>query len=91
MSDQAYLELWGLTRLSFTRRRSSSKRKLQVPQGVRHRYRAFGLRQIYHSHDGRGLSTVWQAGSCLPARSLRPGPDRGVVFQSRRCCLDDCV
>lgn len=87
MSDQAYLELWDLTK-SYP----SPKGEAVIVKGVTFKFRKGEfVTVIGHSGCGKstilmmvaGLSTVTSGGIILAGKELRgPGPDRGVVFQA---------
>ena len=87
MSDQAYLELWDLTK-SYP----SPKGEAVIVKDVNFKFRKGEfVTVIGHSGCGKstilmmvaGLSTVTSGGVVLAGKELNgPGPDRGVVFQA---------
>ena len=87
MSDQAYLELWDLTK-SYP----SPKGEAVIVKNVSFKFRKGEfVTVIGHSGCGKstilmivaGLSTVTSGGIVLAGKELNgPGPDRGVVFQA---------
>ena len=87
MSDQAYLELWDLTK-SYP----SPKGEAIIVKDVNFKFRKGEfVTVIGHSGCGKstilmmvaGLSTITSGGIVLASRELKgPGPDRGVVFQA---------
>jgi nitrate/nitrite transport system ATP-binding protein len=87
MSDQAYLELWNLTKVY-----PSPKGDAVIVKDVSFKFRKGEfVTVIGHSGCGKstilmmvaGLSSVTAGGIVLAGKELRgPGPDRGVVFQS---------
>ena len=89
MSDRAYLELWDLTK-SYP----SPQGEAVIVKNISFKFRKGEFVTIIgHSGCGKstilmmvaGLSTVTSGGIVLAGKELNgPGPDRGVVFQSRR-------
>ncbi|HET7237523.1 MAG TPA: ABC transporter ATP-binding protein [Terrimicrobiaceae bacterium] len=87
MSDEAYLELWNLTK-SYP----SAKGEAVIVEDVNFKFRKGEfVTVIGHSGCGKstilmmvaGLSSVSGGGIVLAGKELKgPGPDRGVVFQS---------
>jgi nitrate/nitrite transport system ATP-binding protein len=87
MSDQAYLELWDLTK-SYP----SPQGEVVIVKNINFKFRKGEfVTVIGHSGCGKstilmmvaGLSAVTFGGIILAGRELKgPGPDRGVVFQS---------
>jgi nitrate/nitrite transport system ATP-binding protein len=87
MSDQAYLELWNLTKIY-----PSRKGDAVIVKDVSFKFRRGEFVTIIgHSGCGKstilmmvaGLSPVTSGGIILAGKELKgPGPDRGVVFQA---------
>jgi nitrate/nitrite transport system ATP-binding protein len=87
MSDQAYLELWNLTKIY-----PSRKGDAVIVKDVSFKFRKGEFVTIIgHSGCGKstilmmvaGLSPATSGGIVLAGKELRgPGPDRGVVFQA---------
>jgi nitrate/nitrite transport system ATP-binding protein len=87
MSDQAYLELWNLTKIY-----PSRKGDAVIVKDVSFKFRKGEFVTIIgHSGCGKstilmmvaGLSPVTSGGIILAGKELKgPGPDRGVVFQA---------